>query len=123
MAGMLYIADRDPLHGACDLEGLTLFFHARSGTTHLLAPPAPQILDAIADNPADIAEILARMAWAFDLEGDAGALQARLDELESAGLVRTMDSDSRSPAKAGAQEGSSAGSRLSPDTMSASRAA
>ena len=123
MAGPLYIADPAGLFRRVALDGLTAFFHIPSGMTHILAPPAPQILDALADNPADIAEILARMAWAFDLEGDAGALQARLDELEAAGLVRRIDSDSRSPAKAGVQEGSRAGSRLSPDTMSASRAA
>ena len=89
MAGMLYIADPDPLQDARDLEGLTLFFHARSGTTHLLAPPAPQILDALAGRAGDVADIVARISERFELDSeDAEAvIAARLAELEAAGLV------------------------------------
>jgi PqqD family protein of HPr-rel-A system len=89
MAGPLYIADPDPLAGALDVEGLTLFFHARSGTTHMLAPPAPQILEALAGRAGDAATVIARIAERFEVEeeGAEAVIAARLEELEAAGLV------------------------------------
>lgn len=87
MSGLRYISD---LEGARQqaLEGLTLVFHPRSGVTHILAPPSPEILDALAE-PADAAGLLARLRERFEFEADAeAALFARLDELEAAGLVR-----------------------------------
>jgi hypothetical protein len=70
MAGSRYVAGADILSATVEMEGLTLLFHAASGQTHILAPPAPQILAALAGNE------------------DAGtALAARLAELEAAGLV------------------------------------
>ena len=41
----------------CELEGLTLLYHRPSGITHVLLPPAPEILDALAEGPADAAAI------------------------------------------------------------------
>jgi len=90
MAGPLYAADPPGSVASADLEGLTALFHARSGTTHILAPPAPQILRALAAGPADAGEIAARLADAFDLAGEEdaeAAISARLAELEAAGLV------------------------------------
>jgi PqqD family protein of HPr-rel-A system len=84
-----YIADLEDT-GRREMEGLTLLFHPRSGVTHILAPPSPEILDALAEGPADAAGLLARLRARFDFaagEGEA-ALAARLDELEAAGLVR-----------------------------------
>jgi len=88
MAGSRYIADADILGAAVDMEGLTILFHAASGQTHILAPPAPQILSVLAGEEADEAEIRARMERQFELRSDdAGALAARLAELEAAGLL------------------------------------
>jgi PqqD family protein of HPr-rel-A system len=88
MAGSRYIADADILGAAVEMEGLTILFHAASGQTHILAPPAPQILAVLAGAPGDEAEIRARMEGQFELRSDdAGALGARLAELEAAGLV------------------------------------
>jgi PqqD family protein of HPr-rel-A system len=89
MAGPRYIADPPGAVSSVELEGLTALYHARSGTTHILAPPAPQILAALADGPADAAEIAARLARGFELaaEDAAAAIAARLAELEAAGLV------------------------------------
>jgi PqqD family protein of HPr-rel-A system len=89
MAGPIYIADPEPLGGASELEGLIAFFHVPSGTTHILAPPAPQILAALAGRPGDAAELLSRIAEQFDVEAEDAeqAIVARLDELEAAGLV------------------------------------
>lgn len=89
MAGPLYAADPPETIRTEELDGLTAIFHRRSGLTHILAPPAPQILAALARGPAGPAEILARIAERFDLAGDdsEGAIAARLGELEAAGLV------------------------------------
>ena len=90
MAGPRYIADPAELSRSVVLEDLTALHHAPSGMTHLLAPPAPQILDALADSPGDAEELLARIAESFDLQADdpLAAMEARLGELEAAGLVR-----------------------------------
>jgi PqqD family protein of HPr-rel-A system len=91
MAGPLYSADPDDLVRTVELDGLTAVFHVRSGATHILAPPAPQILDALASGPASVVTILSRMRKIFEVEGgrDAAAIiRARLDELEAAGLVK-----------------------------------
>ena len=90
MAGARFAADPP---GACrrvELEGLTLLYHRPSGTTHVLAPPGPQILDVLADGALDADGIAARLAERFDLgdEAPAPAIAARLAELEAAGLVR-----------------------------------
>jgi PqqD family protein of HPr-rel-A system len=91
MAGPLYSADPRDLVRTVQFDGLIALFHIPSGTTHILAPPAPQILDALQSGPATVATILARMRRTFEVEAgrDATAIiRARLDELEAAGLVR-----------------------------------
>jgi PqqD family protein of HPr-rel-A system len=72
------------------LDGLVALYHRPSGLTHILAPPAPQILDALAGKAGDAAEIAARIARDFELETEdaEAAIGARLGELEAAGLVR-----------------------------------
>jgi PqqD family protein of HPr-rel-A system len=87
MAGPVYIADPESAVRSVELDGLTALFHAPSGMTHIVAPPAPQILDALREGPADAAELLRRLRARFDFEGEE-AIHARLDELEAAGLVR-----------------------------------
>lgn len=83
-----YTADAEGLRRV-ELEGLAILFHERSGMTHIVAPPAPQILDALATGPADTAELIRRLGERFDLDdGTAAAVTARLGELEVAGLVR-----------------------------------
>jgi PqqD family protein of HPr-rel-A system len=89
MAGPRYVADPPSAVSSADLEGLTALFHTPSGATHILAPPAPQILEALSAGPADAAEIAARLSAVFDLSAEdaAAAIAARLAELEAAGLV------------------------------------
>jgi PqqD family protein of HPr-rel-A system len=89
MPAPIYIADTEGSR-AVELEGLSVVFHPRSGMTHILAPPSPQILDVLAEGPADADGILARLRARFEFpqgEGE-GAVAARLAELETAGLVR-----------------------------------
>jgi PqqD family protein of HPr-rel-A system len=71
-----------------ELDMLVAVFHRSSGITHLLASPAPEILETLAAGPLDRDELLARLGEAFELgDGGADALAARLDELVAAGLV------------------------------------
>ena len=71
------------------LDLLTVIFHRRSGITHLLAEPAPEILAALADQPLTTAALLDRLSRDFDV-ADAGSLAERLAELEAAGLVEKV---------------------------------
>ena len=90
MAGPLYLADAPAAVRAVTLDGLVALFHAPSGMTHIVAPPAPQILEALQEGAGDARAILARIAARYELDGDGGAeaIEARLAELEAAGLVR-----------------------------------
>lgn len=70
------------------LDDLTLVYHRASGITHLLAPPAPEIIDALAAEPMTLPALLSRLSDEFDLaDADQQALAARLEELVAAGLI------------------------------------
>ncbi len=86
MAAIRYIADAQEAVTVVELDGLSALFHAPSGITHIVAPPAPEILAALREGPADAAELLRRLRRHYEIEGDA--LEARLEELAQAGLVR-----------------------------------
>lgn len=87
MAGPIYLTDDADALTMVALDGLSLVYHAPSGATHIVAPPAPEILEALAQGPADAAELLRRLHERFEFDGDE-AIHARLGELEEAGLVR-----------------------------------
>ncbi|HMG46322.1 MAG TPA: HPr-rel-A system PqqD family peptide chaperone [Allosphingosinicella sp.] len=87
MAGPCYIADPASSVTSIALDGLIVLFHAPSGMTHIVAAPAPEILEALREGPADAAELLRRLRARFEFDGDE-AIHARLGELEAAGLVR-----------------------------------
>ncbi|HEX8644621.1 MAG TPA: HPr-rel-A system PqqD family peptide chaperone [Allosphingosinicella sp.] len=89
MAGPRYIADGPDELRAVALDGLVALFHAPSGMTHIVAPPAPQILEALHEGPGDARAILDRIRARYEVEeGGTDAIEARLAELEAAGLVR-----------------------------------
>ena len=90
MAGPRYIADAPELVRKVELDGLTAIFHVPSGMTHIVAPPAPQLLEALAAAPADAGELAERLGAEFEVEGGAEEMAARLAELEGAGLVRRL---------------------------------
>jgi PqqD family protein of HPr-rel-A system len=83
-----FIADPETEMLGVALDGLAALYHRPSGSTHVLAPPAPQILTALAGRRADAEALLAHIQSGFEVEGGLEALEARLAELEAAGLVR-----------------------------------
>ena len=89
MAGPRYIADCVEAVRRVELDGLTVLYHAPSGMTHIVAAPAPEILDALRAGPANVGELMARLRASFEFEDEADDVVAlRLAELEQAGLVR-----------------------------------
>jgi len=75
------------------LDALTLIFHDRSGQTHLVAAPIPQILEAIGPDRVNAAEIARRLAAQYDLAGDEDFIEvvtARLAELARLGLIEPV---------------------------------
>lgn len=86
----LFIADPADARLIAAMDGLVALYHRPSGMTHILAPPAPQILEALEEGPARAADILRWIAarYAVEDEEGEGAILARLAELETAGLVR-----------------------------------
>ncbi|MGC6401741.1 HPr-rel-A system PqqD family peptide chaperone [Sphingomonas sp. FW199] len=73
------------------LDALTAIHDRRSGQTHLVAAPVPELLEALGDGALDAAALLARLAEQFDLvDGDAAALAERLEELTATGLVERL---------------------------------
>jgi len=87
MTGPVYITDDADALTTVLLDGLSLVYHAPSGATHIVAPPAPEILDALREGPADAAELLRRLHEKYEFDGDE-VIHVRLGELEEAGLVR-----------------------------------
>ena len=88
----------DPLYratptGTCvtaDLPPFIALYDRRSGITHLLAEPAPQLLAALADTPRSLSALREHLAADSDLPDlTDDALAARLAELVDAGLIAT----------------------------------
>ena len=72
------------------LDSMTLLFHRPSGITHMLADPAPAIIEAMADAAITVEEISSRLTANFDIEPGVDAeniILARLEELRGLGLV------------------------------------
>jgi PqqD family protein of HPr-rel-A system len=85
-----FVADPPEARLSVELDGFTLVFHRASGITHMLAAPAPELLEALAEGPAEAAELLERLAARHHIDDPAEAetvIAARLAELEEAGLV------------------------------------
>lgn len=90
MTDFAYRADPSEARRVIALDGVALIFHRPSGLTHIVAPPAPQILEALGEGDADAITLLNRLKRDYDFGDEEDlevALLARLTELESAGLV------------------------------------
>jgi PqqD family protein of HPr-rel-A system len=71
------------------LDSLTLVYQRRSGITHIVAEPAPEILAVMGMDALTVDEVAQRLATQFDFDGTHAAdiLAARLNELADLGLV------------------------------------
>jgi PqqD family protein of HPr-rel-A system len=87
---ILYIAEPADQRLIEPLDVITLIYQRRSGITHLVAEPVPEILAAMGDEAIDSVTLLERLSAQFDL-GDAhdaiAVVAARLEELADLGLV------------------------------------
>lgn len=77
------------------LDAMTLIFQRRSGITHMVTEPVPQMLLAMGDGFVSAAALVDRLSAEFDL-GDAvqaeTIIAARLEELADLGLVERQSS-------------------------------
>lgn len=75
------------------LDMMTLIYQRRSGITHMVGEPVPQMLDAMGKDAVDAATLAARLAASFDLGGQADAtalIAERLEELAELGMVERV---------------------------------
>lgn len=77
------------------LEDLTLIYHRRSGVTHMVTSPVPEILAVMGRDALSAAQILARLSYTYDLEAEdaesiEAVLDARLEELVALGLAERL---------------------------------
>lgn len=74
------------------LDAMTVIYHRRSGITHIVAEPVPQILASMDAAPMTTAEIAQSITAAFDVN-DAEVepvIAARLEEMADLGLVERV---------------------------------
>lgn len=78
---------------SCLLDDIVLLYHIRSGQTHMVISPVPEILDRMADGaPVCARDMCDRLAQDYDLGPAQDALAQigdHLDALLALGLVRT----------------------------------
>ncbi len=74
------------------LDAMTVIYQRRSGITHIVAEPVPEILAVMGVDVLDASGVAARLAAQFDFETeDAEAVVAsRLEELAMIGLVECV---------------------------------
>jgi PqqD family protein of HPr-rel-A system len=89
----LYLAEPAEARIVEPLDMMTLIYQRRSGITHMVGEPVPQMLEAMGSDTVDAATLASRLAASFDLGGqdDAVALiTERLEELAELGLVERI---------------------------------
>lgn len=75
---------------------MTLVYHRRSGVTHMVAEPVPEILAVMGDDRLGAQDIVKRLGERFELQDSDDALAsvtARLEELAALGLVHRVPRD------------------------------
>jgi PqqD family protein of HPr-rel-A system len=73
-----------------DLDSMTLLYHRTSGITHMLADPAPAIMEVMEGLSLTAADVSLRLEAQFDVDSSIDfedIVLARLEELSSLGLV------------------------------------
>jgi PqqD family protein of HPr-rel-A system len=90
VADPVYTADASEGLLHVGLDTLTALYHRRSGITHIVSEPVPQIIAALAGQSRTLDDLIATLSRDHDVQGGAetrAALTARLDELKEVGLV------------------------------------
>jgi PqqD family protein of HPr-rel-A system len=85
-----YIAESADQLWVEPLDAITLIYQRRSGITHMVAEPVPEILAAMGGEVVTAAMLIAKLSDQFDLATDDGAeaiVTARLEELAELGLI------------------------------------
>lgn len=74
------------------LDSMTLIYQRRSGITHIVAEPVPEILAAMGSDVVDAKTVAERLMAEFEMDaGDAeDVVVARLEELATLGLVEKV---------------------------------
>lgn len=74
------------------LDALTVIYQRRSGITHIVAEPVPEILRVMGGEILTAEQVAARLAVEFEIErADAeNIVAARLEELAGLGLVERI---------------------------------
>ena len=74
------------------LDSMTLIYQRRSGITHIVAEPVPEILAAMGSHAVDAKTVAERLAAEFDMDAADGeaVIAARLEELAALGLVEKV---------------------------------
>ena len=78
------------------LDAMTLIYQRRSGITHMVSEPVPEILAAMGDAAVSAAMLVAKLSDLFDLGTDEDAeavVAARLEELAELGIVHRTTHD------------------------------
>jgi PqqD family protein of HPr-rel-A system len=78
------------------LDAITLIYQRRSGITHMVAEPVPEMLAAMGDETVTAAKLVVKLSDQFDLGTDEDAeavVAARLEELAELGLVHRTQRD------------------------------
>jgi PqqD family protein of HPr-rel-A system len=87
-----YLRDDNPQLIIEPLDAMTVIYHRRSGMTHIVADPVPQILACMDTAPMTAADIARRIAATFEVDdGEVEAvIAARLDEMAELGIVERI---------------------------------
>ena len=75
------------------LDQMTLIYQRRSGITHIVAEPIPEILAVMGDEFLSAEQVAARLANSFELDASDATMivSARLEELAALGLLERSD--------------------------------
>lgn len=75
------------------LDVVSALYDKRSGQTHLIASPVPELLTMMQDSDLSVDELLQRLLMHYDLPADedhSASIEARLSELVTLGLVEIL---------------------------------
>lgn len=74
------------------LDAMTLIYQRRSGITHIVAEPVPEILGVMGEDALSGNQVAQRLSAKFEIDSAEaeGVIAARLEELAALGLVERI---------------------------------